>query len=146
MAGAEPQTGRDDGNGLHRAFADSKACVASASQSRRSCDNKTVIDTSVPAVRSQPAKQLPRHETLRQVVVCMIVRAQEISLRLDRLETTRLAGALALSIALHLLGWGTYSIGKRFHVWDRLHWPAWVQTVTQKAGSGCQKGGEAPAG
>ena len=62
----------------------------------------------------------------------MTVRAPETSLRLDRPETTRLAWALALSIALHLLGWGTYSIGKRFHVWEKLHWPAWVQTVTQK--------------
>src|SRR6266446_4130390 len=62
----------------------------------------------------------------------MTVRAPETSLHLDRPETTRLAWALALSIALHLLGWGTYSIGKRFHFWEKVHWPAWVQTVTQK--------------
>src|ERR1043165_4607186 len=62
----------------------------------------------------------------------MTARAQETSLHLDRLEIKRLAGALALSVALHLLGWGTYSLGKRFHVWERLHWPAWVQAVTQK--------------
>jgi len=59
-------------------------------------------------------------------------RAPESSLRLDRLETTRLAWALALSIALHLAGWGTYSIGKRLHVWEKLRWPAWAQKVTQK--------------
>jgi hypothetical protein len=59
-------------------------------------------------------------------------RAPETSLRLDRLEITRLAWALALSLALHLLGWGTYAVGKKFHVWEKLHWPAWVQAATQK--------------
>ena len=58
--------------------------------------------------------------------------APEVSLRLDRLETTRLAWALALSLALHLAGWSTYAIGKHFHLWEKLHWPAWVQALTQK--------------
>ena len=48
----------------------------------------------------------------------MTVRAPETSLHLDRLEIKRLAWALALSVALHLLGWGAYSTGKRFHVWE----------------------------
>jgi len=62
----------------------------------------------------------------------MTVRAQEPSLRLGRADFSRLAWALALSLALHLLGWGTYRVGKRFHVWERVHWPSWVQTVTHK--------------
>ena len=62
----------------------------------------------------------------------MTVRAQEISLRAGRPDISRLAWALALSLALHLLGWGTYSLGKRFHFWEKVHWPAWVQALTQK--------------
>jgi hypothetical protein len=62
----------------------------------------------------------------------MTLHTQEVSLRLGRLDVSRLAWALALSLALHLLGWGTYSLGKRFHFWEKVHWPAWVQAVTQK--------------
>ncbi|TAL06184.1 MAG: hypothetical protein EPO07_02200 [Verrucomicrobia bacterium] len=56
--------------------------------------------------------------------------APEVSLRLGRLDTNRLAWAFALSIAAHLLFWGTYSVGKRYHVWERLHLPAWIQKLT----------------
>ena len=62
----------------------------------------------------------------------MTVRTQEISLRLARPDISRLIWALALSLALHLLGWGAYSVGKRFHVWEKVRWPAWVQALTQK--------------
>jgi len=58
--------------------------------------------------------------------------AQEVSLRLDRLETTRLGWAFALSLALHLAVWGTYGVGKHFHLWEKLHWPTWVQALAQK--------------
>lgn len=51
------------------------------------------------------------------------------SLRLERLDATRLSWALAASIALHLLGWGGYALGQRFHVWERLHLPAWVSKL-----------------
>jgi len=55
--------------------------------------------------------------------------AQEISLRLDRLESTRLAQAFVFSIAMHLLAWGTYSAGNKFHIWERIHAPAWVRAI-----------------
>jgi len=51
-------------------------------------------------------------------------------LRLDRLETSRLAQAFVLSLALHLLAWGTYEAGRKLHVWDRIHLPAWVRSLT----------------
>jgi len=51
-------------------------------------------------------------------------------LRLDRLDTTRLAWAFALSVALHLCCWGVYTLGNRYHVWENLRLPAWVRALT----------------
>jgi len=49
------------------------------------------------------------------------------SLQFSRRETGRLALALALSLALHLLVWGAYETGKQFHVWQRLPRLTWLQ-------------------
>ena len=48
------------------------------------------------------------------------------SLRLSSPEMRRLGLALALSLAVHLLGWGGYAAGKEFGWWQQWHWPAWV--------------------
>lgn len=53
------------------------------------------------------------------------------SLRLERLETSRLAWAFAISLALHLGCWGIYTGGKKLGVWEKFHVPAWVQKLTQ---------------
>jgi hypothetical protein len=50
-------------------------------------------------------------------------------LRSERAETSRLAWAFALSLALHLLFWGTWQAGNHYGLWQRLHWPAWMQSV-----------------
>lgn len=57
-------------------------------------------------------------------------RATGTSLRLERLDSTRLIRALALSVAVHLLFWGGYAVGKKYDVWERLTLPAWVQKLT----------------
>jgi hypothetical protein len=54
------------------------------------------------------------------------------SLRFSGLESRRLALALALSLAAHLLAWEGYELGKQLGVWQRLHLPAWVHRLTQK--------------
>jgi len=54
-----------------------------------------------------------------------------LTLRVDRPELTRLGWALAFSLVLHLCFWGTYSVGKKLHWWERMHMPAWVQRLTQ---------------
>jgi hypothetical protein len=51
------------------------------------------------------------------------------SLRLERAESSRLGWAFVLSLALHLAVFGTYQTGKKFNVWQRLHWPAWMQSA-----------------
>lgn len=51
------------------------------------------------------------------------------SLRVARLETSRLAWAFVLSIAVHLLLWGGYHGGKKLHLWEKLRVPAWVEKV-----------------
>jgi len=48
------------------------------------------------------------------------------SLRLERAETSRLAWAFALSLAFHLLIFGSYETGKKYNVWQMLHLPAWL--------------------
>lgn len=58
-------------------------------------------------------------------------RAHEASLRLDRPEIKRLAWAFALSLALHLMVWGTYSVGNHFKLWERVRWPDWIQRIVQ---------------
>lgn len=59
------------------------------------------------------------------------VRVDDISLRPSHLETSRLAWAFAISIALHLALWGGYSVNKRYHLVERLHLPAWMQKLAQ---------------
>ncbi len=48
------------------------------------------------------------------------------SLRLEQAEVSRLAWAFAISLAFHLLLYASYHTGNKFHVWQRLHLPAWV--------------------
>lgn len=57
-------------------------------------------------------------------------RATATSLRLERLDSTRLVRALALSVAVHLLCWGGYTAGKKYEIWDKLTLPAWVKKLT----------------
>lgn len=47
--------------------------------------------------------------------------------RLERRETTRLAWAFAISLAIHLLCYGTYQTGKKFGWWTNIHLPQWMQ-------------------
>jgi len=54
------------------------------------------------------------------------------TLRLSGLESRRLALALALSLAAHLLSWGSYEAGKEFGWWRQWQWPVWVRQLTQK--------------
>jgi len=48
------------------------------------------------------------------------------SLRLSGPELRRLSLVLALSLALHLLGWGGYAAGEKFGWWRQWHWPKWL--------------------
>ncbi len=49
------------------------------------------------------------------------------SLRVEQAEVSRLAWAFALSLAFHLLVFGCYHTGNKYHLWQHLHWPAWLQ-------------------
>jgi len=51
------------------------------------------------------------------------------SLRLSSPEMRRLGLALALSLAMHLLGWGGYAAGKQFGWWQNWRWPAWLSRL-----------------
>jgi hypothetical protein len=48
------------------------------------------------------------------------------SLRLSSPEMRRLGLALALSLAVHLLGWGGYEADKQLGWSQRLHWSTWL--------------------
>ena len=56
------------------------------------------------------------------------------SLQLNRFEMKRLAWALALSLAAHFLVWGGYELGKKYHLWQRWHWPEKLQLSKVYAG------------
>src|ERR1017187_8498648 len=49
------------------------------------------------------------------------------SLRLEQAELSRLTWAFAISLALHLAVFGGYETGKKYHLWQNIHWPAWLQ-------------------
>jgi outer membrane biosynthesis protein TonB len=51
----------------------------------------------------------------------------ETSLRAGRLEQSRLAWAFAISLALHLVAFGTHQIGHKLGVWEKLEPPAWMK-------------------
>ncbi len=48
------------------------------------------------------------------------------SLRFSSLEMRRLGLVLALSLSVHLFVWSGYEAGKHLGMWQRLHWPAWL--------------------
>jgi outer membrane biosynthesis protein TonB len=54
------------------------------------------------------------------------VAAPQLSIRLGRAESKRLAWAFLISVILHLLAYGTYEGGRRLHLWERVQWPAWM--------------------
>lgn len=54
------------------------------------------------------------------------------SLRLNRFESKRLLWALVLSLLAHLLVWGGYELGKKYHLWERWHWPAALRLAQKK--------------
>jgi outer membrane biosynthesis protein TonB len=45
----------------------------------------------------------------------------------EQAEVSRLAWAFAISLAFHALVYGGYYTGDKYHVWQNLHWPAWLQ-------------------
>ncbi|HEX5223184.1 MAG TPA: hypothetical protein VFZ59_26735 [Verrucomicrobiae bacterium] len=53
-----------------------------------------------------------------------------MTLRVERPELTRLGWALAVSLVLHFFCWGTYAVGKKYHLWERLKMPDWVLKLT----------------
>jgi hypothetical protein len=57
-------------------------------------------------------------------------RANGNSLRLERLDGSRLFWALALSLVVHLLCWGGYSLNKKYHLLDKLGLPALIAKLT----------------
>jgi hypothetical protein len=57
-----------------------------------------------------------------------VVGTQSGSLRMRQAESSRLAWAFVISLAVHLLVFGGYRAGRQYGVWQSLRWPAWVQS------------------
>jgi len=55
-----------------------------------------------------------------------MVGENEESLKPSRSELTFLAWAFGISLAIHLLTYGTYTVGKQLGWWQHLAWPAWL--------------------
>src|SRR5262249_7343557 len=56
-------------------------------------------------------------------------RVHEGTLRVGRLEVTRLAWAFALSLAVHLLCYSTYIVGKETGFWEKLRLLSWFKQL-----------------
>lgn len=56
-----------------------------------------------------------------------------VSLRQERAELSRLAWAFVISMMLHLLIFGGFETGKKFHWWENAHWPAWLTPIKKLA-------------
>jgi outer membrane biosynthesis protein TonB len=56
-----------------------------------------------------------------------IARMSRWSLRVEQAEVSRLAWAFAISLAFHLLVYGCYHTGNKYHLWQHLHLPTWLQ-------------------
>jgi hypothetical protein len=54
---------------------------------------------------------------------------QKWSLHLEPAESSRLVWAFVISMMIHALIFGGYYTGKKFNVWETLHWPAWLRPV-----------------
>ncbi len=56
-----------------------------------------------------------------------------VTLRVGRLEFTKLGVALAISLATHLFLWGTYVVTQKLELSARLHLPRWLQPASPPA-------------
>ena len=63
-----------------------------------------------------------------------MARAQDESrsLRIGRRESARVIKALAVSLLVHLAIWGGYHLGHKMGWWDKIHTPAWLQSLAKK--------------
>ncbi len=59
--------------------------------------------------------------------------ASDGALRVDQAESSRLAWAFGISVAVHLLVGSTYYTGKKLDWWQNFHLPAWLQPVVKVA-------------
>jgi hypothetical protein len=50
-------------------------------------------------------------------------------MRIEQEEANRLTWAFAISLAVHLLIWGTWYSGHRFGWWENWQWPKWLQSA-----------------
>ena len=57
----------------------------------------------------------------------VVGKEHESSLRPGRSELTVLAWAFGISLAIHLLTYGAYDLGKHLGWWQNLSWPAWLK-------------------
>jgi hypothetical protein len=51
----------------------------------------------------------------------------------EQAETSRLVWAFVFSMVFHLLVFGGYYAGKKYNIWQTLHWPAWLQPIEKLA-------------
>lgn len=59
----------------------------------------------------------------------VVNRTDKVTLRVGRLELSRLGWALVLSLVAHLIFWGGYELNQRFDLAAKLKLPRWVQRL-----------------
>lgn len=59
----------------------------------------------------------------------VVDRTEKLTLRIGRLELSRLGWALVLSLVAHLVLWGGYEVAKRYDLVVKLRLPPWLQRL-----------------
>ena len=57
--------------------------------------------------------------------------SQSIAQHPDQSGYSRLVWALVISVLLHGGGYGIYQGGKKYHLWEKIHMPRWIQKMAQ---------------
>jgi len=81
------------------------------------------------AVLNGGAKQLPLPQPCGRLLAHVYCRNVEVVLAPGADGVVAPDVGLCHFAGLHLLAVGTYQAGKKFHVWQNLHWPAWIQSA-----------------
>lgn len=75
--------------------------------------------------------QLPAPAACAKFCAMSAGRTAASALHPDQPGYSRLVWALIISLALHGGGYGIYQGGKKYHLWEKIHLPRWIQKLAQ---------------
>src|SRR5512137_2283576 len=80
------------------------------------------------ALPTAAPKQLPLLAPCGKVIAMSVTVMPQSALRLERADSSRLVRAFVVSLAVHLLIWGTWYGGDKLGWWRNWEWPHWMRS------------------